>query len=81
MIDYFGMIRLTYGFASTALTKEIPGRIAPHLDQHAGHELNRAGKPICSRLGAAVDFLVEDEDMVEVAKWITANIPFDRLYL
>lgn len=81
VIDYFGMIRLTYGFASAALAKEIQGRIAPHLDQHAGHELNRAGKLICLRLGAAVDFLVEDEDMVEVAKWITINIPFDRLYI
>lgn len=81
VIDYFGMIRLTYGFASAALAKEIPGRIAPRLDQHAGHELNRAGKPICDRLGAAVDFLVEDEDMIEVAKWITINIPFDRLYV
>lgn len=81
VIDYFGMIRLTYGFASAGLTKEIHGRIAPHLDQHAGHELNRAGKLICKRLGAAVDFLVEDEDMLEVAKWITTNIPFDRLYI
>lgn len=81
VIDYFGMIRLTYGFASAALTKEIPARIAPHLDQHAGHERNRAGKPICPRLGAAVDFVVEDEDMLDVAKWITAAIPFDRLYV
>lgn len=81
VIDYFGMIRLTYGFASAALSKEIPGRIAPRLDQHAGHELNRYGKPICARLGAAVDFLVEYEDMLDVAKWITENIPFDRLYI
>ncbi|BBL72918.1 hypothetical protein [Methylomagnum ishizawai] len=29
---------------------------------------------------AAVDFLVEDEDMAEVARWIMANLPFDRLY-
>lgn len=80
VIDYFGMIQLTYGFASAALTKEIPGRIAPHLDQHAAHELKRSGKPICERLGAAVDFLVEDEDMLEVAKWITDSLAFDRLY-
>lgn len=81
VIDYFGMIKLTYGFAGPELTKKISGRIAPHIDQHAAHELNRQGKPICSRLGAAVDFLVEDEDMLEVAKWITKNTPFDRLYI
>lgn len=81
VIEYFGMLKLTYGFASTTLTKEIHGRIAPHLDQHAGHELNRLGKPVCGRLGAAVDFIVEDEDMLEVAKWITENVPFDRLYV
>src|SRR5574337_197028 len=81
VIDYFGMVKLTYGFAGPDLTKKIADRIAPHLDQHAAHELSRAGKPICSRLGAAVDFLVEDEDMLEVAKWITENTPFDRLYL
>lgn len=81
VIDYFGMIKLTYGFASAALTKAIEGRIAPNLDQHAAHEMNRLGKPICPRVGAAVDFIVEDEDMVEVAKWITQNVPFDRLYV
>lgn len=80
VIDYFGMIRLTYGFCSGPLAKQIPGRIDPRLDQHAAHELNRLGKPICPRLGAAVDFLVEDENMRGVAQWIAANTPFDRLY-
>jgi len=28
----------------------------------------------------AVDFMVEDEDMLEVAQWVVANTPFDRLY-
>ena len=28
----------------------------------------------------AVDFLVPDESMLEVARWIVANTPFDRLY-
>jgi len=37
------------------------------------------GLPICPRLGAAVDFIVEDEDMREVARWVTANTPCDRL--
>ncbi|MEF8747084.1 MAG: DNA phosphorothioation-associated putative methyltransferase [Candidatus Accumulibacter propinquus] len=80
VIEYFGMVRLTYGFCSRELAKEIPGRIAPELDQHASHERKRGGNPVCSRLGSAVDFLVEDEDMSEVADWIIANLPFDRLY-
>lgn len=81
VIEYFGRIRLTYGFASPELTKHINGSIAPKLDQHAAHELNRLGTPVCARLGAAVDFLVEDEDMLEVARWIATNIRFDRLYI
>jgi DNA phosphorothioation-associated putative methyltransferase len=80
VIDYFGMIELSYGFCSAELARAIPGRIAPSLDQHAAHELNRRGKPICERLGAACDFLVVDEDMEEVALWVAANTPFDRLY-
>jgi hypothetical protein len=28
----------------------------------------------------AVDFLVEDEDMLEVARWIAANCDFDLIY-
>ena len=77
---WFGMIRLTYGFCSPELAREIPARIDPKLDQHAAHELNRRGRPVCARLGAAVDFIVEDEDMLEVARWVAANTPFDRLY-
>ena len=80
VIEYFGMIRLTYGFSSRELFKVIHGRIAPDLDQHACHELKRGGRPICNRLGAAVNFIVEDEDMGQVADWIIANLPFDRLY-
>ncbi|EGV29637.1 Peptidase M15A [Thiorhodococcus drewsii AZ1] len=80
VIDYFGMIRLTYGFCSPALAKQIPGRIDPKRDQHVAHEHNRLGKPVCERLGAAVDFLVEDESMLDVAQWIVANTHFDRLY-
>jgi hypothetical protein len=80
VIDYFGMIRLTYGFCSPELAREIPGRIDPKRDQHAAHELNRLGNPVCPRLGAAVDFIVEDESMLEVAQWIVANTSFDRLY-
>ena len=80
VIDYFGEIVLTYGFCSRELAKHIPGRIAPALDQHASHELNTRGQPICKRLGAAVDFIVTDESMLEVAQWIVQHTPFDRLY-
>jgi DNA phosphorothioation-associated putative methyltransferase len=80
VIDYFGAIKLTYGFARTSLTKHIRGRIAPSLDQHASYELTSTGRAVCSRSGAAVDFLVEYEDMRGVAEWVAANTPFDRLY-
>ena len=82
-IDYFGSIRLTYGFCSRTLTTRIRagrGGIEPRLDQHASYELNTKRAPVCARGGAAVDFIVEDEDMREVADWIAANLPFDRLY-
>jgi DNA phosphorothioation-associated putative methyltransferase len=79
-VEYFGSIELTYGFCSQALASEIHGRIAPALDQHAAHELKKSGGLICSRKGAAVDFLVRDEDMRGVADWVIANLPFDRLY-
>lgn len=85
VIDWFGMIRLTYGFCSPALARAIRARgggpIDPARDQHAAHELNRRGRPVCPRLGAAVDFIVEDEDMLEVARWVAAHTPFDRLYV
>jgi hypothetical protein len=80
VIDYFGEVVLTYGFCSRELAKHVPGRNAPELDQHAGHELNTRGKPVCPRLGAAADFLVTDESMLEVAQWIVQHTPFDRLY-
>jgi hypothetical protein len=80
VIDYFGMIHLTYGFCSHELGKHIQKRVAPKLDQHAAHERNSKNNLICSRLGAAVDFIVEDENMREVTDWIAENTPFDRLY-
>jgi DNA phosphorothioation-associated putative methyltransferase len=80
VIDYYGMIKLSYGFASPALTKHIKGRIAPKLDQHVAHEKNKKGDYICERLGAAVDFFVEDESMLDVVMWIKANVVFDRIY-
>ena len=80
VIDYFGMIKLTYGFCSHDLGKHIKGRVAPKLDQHAAHETNSKKTVICPRLGAAIDFIVDDENMREVADWVAENTPFDRLY-
>ena len=80
IIEYFGSIKLTYGFCSAALAKEIKIGIAPKLDQHASCELNQRKKPVCDRLGAACDFIIEDEDMFEVVEWINENIVFDRMY-
>jgi hypothetical protein len=84
VVDYFGAIELTYGFCSSELARAIAvggqGGNAPRLDQHASHETNSRGHPICSRLGAAVDFLVVDEDMTEVANWLVDHVPFDRIY-
>lgn len=80
LIDYYGAIVLTYGFCSRELGRMISAKIAPELDQHASEELKVSGAPICSRGGAACDFLVEDEDMREVARWVMENLPFDRLY-
>ena len=80
VIEEYGMIEITHGFSSAALSQKIPGRIAPRIDQHAAHEIIRLGNLICSRRGAAVDFYVEDESMLEVAQWIVTNCSFDRLY-
>lgn len=80
VMDYFGGIELTYGFCSPELAKHIPGRIDPKRDQHASHEFNTRCNLICERKGAACDFIVPDEDMLEVAQWMVQNTPFDRLY-
>ncbi len=81
VVDYFGGIRLTYGFCSVELGRHISKRVAPKLDQHAACEVGPRNGPICDRLGAACDFVVEDENMYEVADWIIANLLFDRLYI
>ncbi|WP_421738371.1 hypothetical protein [Caulobacter sp.] len=72
---------LTYGFAGPTLTRNIGGRIAPSLDQHAGHELTARGVPICPRLGQAVDLHVPGHDARTLAALIIDQTPFDRLYL
>lgn len=80
VIEYFGSIKMTYGFASAELVKHITDGVAPKIDQHASCEHTARGTLICDRGGAACDFVVEDEDMREVADWIIENLPFDRLY-
>ncbi|MEI7682206.1 MAG: DNA phosphorothioation-associated putative methyltransferase [Betaproteobacteria bacterium] len=80
VIEYFGMVKLSYGFCSPDLARKIAAGIAPKLDQHACCEKDRRGRSICPRSGAAVDFLVQDENMGDVAKWVINHLPFDRLY-
>ena len=80
LIEYFGAIKVTFGFCSHDLGKHIKERVAPGLDQHAGEEHGATGALICNRGGAACDFLVEYEDMREVADWAVKNLPIDRLY-
>jgi hypothetical protein len=84
LVDQFGMPTLTFGFCGAALLKEIrknrlPG-IAPRLDQHSASETNRNGKFICSRQGAAVDFIYSSLSSYEIAEWLAKNTPFDRMY-
>jgi len=80
VVAEFGPIQITYGFASLALTRLIPGRIDPTRDQHAGHELRPDGAPICRRLGQAVDFWINGVSTGTVAAWIAQRLPFDRIY-
>jgi hypothetical protein len=80
LADQFSKPVLTYGIAMPALTKNIKKRISPKIDQHAACELGRGGKPICGRLGAAVDFYVRDISSREIAGWLVTNTGFDRLY-
>jgi hypothetical protein len=80
VIAEFGSLEITYGFSSRALSRLIPGRIAPSRDQHASHELKLDGTPICPRLGQAVDFQIDGVGSKRVAAWIADRLPFDRIY-
>jgi DNA phosphorothioation-associated putative methyltransferase len=81
IIEYFGMIELTYGFCSHELLKKIHKGIAPKLDQHSCYEYNSLGNRICDVGGAAVDFYVKDEDSIEVIDWIVTHVDFDSAYV
>src|SRR6202044_2843312 len=86
----FGSLEITYGFSSDALRLEIKraarkegadSGISPADDQHAGHELNRNGDPICRHLGQEADFFVPGVSSAEVALWVAEQLlPFDSLY-
>lgn len=93
IIDYFDQakFKLTYGFCSPdlkqflnkkdPLTGQKNGRIAPSIDQHMAHEINKNGKYYCGRLGAACDFLVLDLQSNHLINWILSQkLPFDSLY-
>lgn len=86
----YGIVTLTYGFAGRELTKAVEKRateggwlpnITPAFDQHAGHELNTRGNRICKRDGFAVDMRVPGHSSLDVASWVSENLPFDRMYL
>jgi hypothetical protein len=93
IIEHFGIdkFRLTYGFCSKDLKKYLAkkdpetglknGRVAPEIDQHLAHEINKNGKYYCQRLGAACDFLILGVGSDRVIDWILAQkLPFDSLY-
>jgi hypothetical protein len=78
LYEGFGPLQITYGFASRELTRHIPGRIAPALDQHAASEQSR-GKLICPRRGAAVDVVVPGMSSDNLLGSL-ALLPCDRVY-
>ena len=93
IIDYFGRdkFHLTYCFCSPDLKKYLQkkdpvtgqknGRVAPNLDQHISHEINKNGQYYCKRLGAACDFQIRDLPSTELVEWILqSKLPFDSLY-
>lgn len=80
VVDEFGEIKITYGFASPQLQKLIQGGTAPRLDQHAAYEVNSRGNYVCNRRGAAVDLQTTKVDSLTVAKFIASELSFDRLY-
>lgn len=83
---HFGELTITYGFTSPELARFIqsksPAGTAPKLDQHACVELNSKGTAICSRPGAACDFVVQGfaDQMHLVAQFICQQLSFDKLY-
>lgn len=85
LTNLFERPELTFGFCGTGLRRLILAKpqphIAPKVDQHAAHELNRQGAPICPRGGAAVDLIYPGHSSHALALWIAKRLPFDRLYV
>ncbi len=50
VVERFGPLSITYGLSGAPLSRHVMkemGRIAPKLDQHAAHVLNRYGRIFC----------------------------------
>ena len=75
---------ITYGFTSFSLKKYIqrfsPNGTSPDLDQHSAFEKNSNDKQICSRGGAACDFLIEGVSSSDIVRYIVKNLNYDRIY-
>jgi hypothetical protein len=78
--EEFGALQITYGFSPPPLARAAKGPKAPNLDQHAACERTRTGQLLCAREGAAVDLRVPGRTAAEVARFVRAALPFDRLY-
>lgn len=80
IVDKYGPIKLTHGFTSLNLIRKISKGVAPKIDQHASYEVGKGNELICSRGGAACDFLVEGVGSDLVAIWMVRTLGFDRIY-
>jgi hypothetical protein len=80
----FGALTITYGFTSSKIaayiSKHFSTGTAPKLDQHAACELNSKNNEISTRRGSACDFILPNESMAEITRFIVKNLSFDRLY-
>lgn len=80
----YGALTITYGFTSSKLaayiSKHSPSGTAPQLDQHAACELNSKNNEISKRTGSACDFIVPNQSMAEITRFIVKNLNFDRIY-
>jgi hypothetical protein len=77
-------LTITYGFTSSKLAayiaKHSSSGTAPQLDQHAVCELNSKNNEISKRTGSACDFIVPNQSMAEITRFIVKNLNFDRIY-
>jgi hypothetical protein len=80
----FDALTVTYGFTSSKLAayiaKHSSSGTAPQLDQHAVCELNSKNNEISKRTGSACDFIVPNQSMAEITRFIVKNLNFDRIY-